>query len=141
MAILLTFMVILVFGNVIMRYIFDSGIIWSEEMSRYLFVWLVFLGATISFKENRHLGVDIITNLLPKHFKKILNVLCYVIIVFLLVLLFIGSWKMTVLNLHNHAPVTGLPMFFVYGSGIVMSLLMTLFLFKNFIDEIKKRKN
>lgn len=50
MATALAIMVVLVFGNVVLRYFFNSGITWSEEMSRYLFIWLTFLGAIGAFK-------------------------------------------------------------------------------------------
>src|SRR5215212_2383831 len=54
----LALMVILVFGNVVLRYAFNMGITVSEELSRFLFVWLTFLGAIIAFREPGHLGTD-----------------------------------------------------------------------------------
>ena len=51
-------MVVLVFGNVVLRYGFNSGIAVSEEVSRLLFVWLTFLGAVLAMREKAHLGVD-----------------------------------------------------------------------------------
>jgi TRAP-type C4-dicarboxylate transport system permease small subunit len=51
-------MVVLVFGNVVLRYAFNSGITVSEELSRWFFVWLVFLGADHRMKEHGHLGMD-----------------------------------------------------------------------------------
>ena len=51
-------MVILVFGNVVLRYGFNSGIAISEELSRWLLVWLTFLGAIVALREHAHLGVD-----------------------------------------------------------------------------------
>lgn len=69
-ALSLALMAILVFGNVVLRYAFNSGITWSEEMSRFLFVWMVFLGAIAALKDNMHLGMDIVINFLPKAAKK-----------------------------------------------------------------------
>ena len=51
-------MVVLVFGNVVLRYGFNSGITVSEELSRWLLVWLTFLGAIVAVREHAHLGVD-----------------------------------------------------------------------------------
>lgn len=51
-------MCILYFGNVSLRYLFDSGIPWAEEACRFLFVYLTFLGAIAGLKDNQHLGVD-----------------------------------------------------------------------------------
>ena len=57
-ALFLAIMVVLVFGNVVLRYAFNSGITVSEELSRWLFVWLTFLGAIVAMREHGHLGVD-----------------------------------------------------------------------------------
>ena len=47
MVLLLAAMVVMVFGNVVLRYLFDTGIDVSEELSRYFFVWLTFIGAVV----------------------------------------------------------------------------------------------
>lgn len=70
MAAALAIMVVLVFGNVVLRYFFNSGITWSEEMSRYLFIWLTFLGAIGAYKNKEHLGVDMVIKRLPNKMKK-----------------------------------------------------------------------
>ena len=57
-AVCLTCMVVLVLSNVILRYAFNSGITLSEEVSRWLFVYLVFLGAIVALRERGHLGMD-----------------------------------------------------------------------------------
>ena len=61
----LFFMVIMVFGNVVMRYAFNSGITVSEELSRWLFLWLIFLGASVAVHEQAHMGSDMVMEKLP----------------------------------------------------------------------------
>ena len=61
---LLAAMVLMVFGNVLMRWFLNDGIQISEEMSRYCFVWLTFIGAVVVARENAHLGVDALTRTL-----------------------------------------------------------------------------
>lgn len=124
-------MAILVFGNVVLRYLFNSGITWSEEMSRFLFVWMVFLGAIAALKENLHLGVDVVTNLLPRKWKKAFFVISNLLVLYVLWLVLDGSWKMTVLNMASKAPATGLPLSYVYGIGIVMSIAMAFIILVN----------
>jgi TRAP-type C4-dicarboxylate transport system permease small subunit len=51
-------MVVMVFGNVVLRYGFNSGITVSEELSRWLFVWMTFLGAVVAVRNHAHLGTD-----------------------------------------------------------------------------------
>ncbi|MBS1156514.1 MAG: C4-dicarboxylate transporter permease, partial [Proteobacteria bacterium] len=59
---ILGLMVVLVFGNVVLRYGFNSGITFSEEVSRFLFVWMVFLGSVLMLRDNGHLGVHTLTS-------------------------------------------------------------------------------
>ena len=62
---LLVGMVGMVFGNVVLRYGFDSGIDISEELSRYFFVWLTLIGAVVVHREHAHLGVDAMVKAMP----------------------------------------------------------------------------
>ena len=61
----LALMVVMVFGNVVLRYGFNSGITVSEELSRWLFVWMTFLGALVAMREHAHLGTDMLVARLP----------------------------------------------------------------------------
>jgi len=124
MALCLASMAILVFGNVVLRYAFHSGITWSEEMSRYLFVWMVFLGAIGALKDNDHLGVDVLLKKLPLGAKRIVFILSNAIVLYVLWLLLDGSWKITMSSLETRAPATNLPLAYVYGMGIVVSIGM-----------------
>lgn len=124
LAICLSFMWILVFVNVVLRYIFNSGITWSEEMARFLFIWLTFLGAIVALKDNEHLIIDLFVKRLPSFLRKIVYILSHVLVLYCLGLILIGSWEMTVLNANAYAPATGLPMSYVYGIGVVMSIGM-----------------
>ncbi len=65
MALCLVAMVVMVFGNVVLRYGFNSGITLSEELSRWLFVWMTFLGAVVALADRTHLGTDALVSRLP----------------------------------------------------------------------------
>ena len=62
----LALMVVMVFGNVVLRYGFNSGITVSEELSRWLFVWMTFLGALVALRTHSHLGTDSLVARLPR---------------------------------------------------------------------------
>lgn len=118
-AVLLAAMVVLVFGNVLLRYGFNSGIAVSEELSRWLFVWMVFLGAIIGMKEHAHLGVDSLLKALPPFGRKVCYGLSHVLMLYASVLLTEGAWKQTVLNWDTVAPASGLSVGLFYAAGIV----------------------
>jgi len=121
-ALALAIMVVLVFGNVVLRYAFDSGITVSEEVSRWLFVWLTFLGAIVALREHSHLGSDMLVSRLPTLGKKILLVVGHVLMLYITWLLFQGSLAQAKINLDVQAPVTGAPVAIFYSAGIVFAI-------------------
>ncbi|MBS4212793.1 TRAP transporter small permease [Neobacillus rhizophilus] len=125
-ALFLSLMAIFVFGNVVLRYAFNSGITWSEEVSRFLFIWLIFLGAILALKDNEHLGVDSIVKKLPLKGKKIVYVISNLLMMVTLILVFDGSWKLTMMNVDQSAPATGMSYAYIYMIGMVMSVGMGL---------------
>jgi TRAP-type C4-dicarboxylate transport system permease small subunit len=120
-------MVIMVFGNVILRYGFNSGITISEEMSRYCFIWLTYIGAMIAMREGGHLGVDTLVKHLPVLGKKVCLFLSESLMLLCNVLFVIGTWKMHELQVTNVSPVVGISMIWIYGVGYVVGVVMGLF--------------
>ncbi|WP_051071830.1 TRAP transporter small permease [Azoarcus sp. KH32C] len=112
-------MVVLVFGNVFLRYAFNSGISVSEEVSRWFFVWMTFLGALVGLREHGHLGVDAMVSRLPAAGKKVCFILSQLLMLYCCWLLLSGSWDQTVINIDVKAPTSGWSMGLFYGVGIV----------------------
>ena len=120
-------MVVMVFGNVVLRYGFNSGITVSDEMSRYCFIWLTYIGAMIAMRERGHLGVDTLVKHLPRAGKKACLFLSEALMLFTNVLFFVGTWKMHELQVTNVSPVVGISMIWVYGVGYVVAVVMAIF--------------
>ena len=121
-ALCLAVMVVLVFGNVVLRYVFNSGITISEELSRWLMVWLTFLGAIVALREHAHLGVDTLVRALPASGKRICFVLSYSLMLFADWLLLSGSWKQIIITAGDRAPATNLSVGLFYGAGLVFGI-------------------
>ena len=121
-ALFLAIMVVLVFGNVVLRYAFNSGITVSEELSRWLFVWLTFLGAIVAMREHGHLGVDSLVKRLPTSGKKAALIVSQVLMLYVTWLLLRGSWEQTLINWGVAAPVSGLSVGLFYGVGVVFAV-------------------
>jgi len=122
MVLCLAGMVVLVFGNVVLRYGLNSGITSSEEVSRWLFVWLVFLGAILAVRDRQHLGVEVLVRRLPVAGQKLCLVISQLLMLATFWLFLSGSWEQTLINLHVEAPATGWSMAIVYIVGIVFSV-------------------
>lgn len=118
-------MVLLVFSNVVLRYGFNSGIMLSEEVSRWLFIWCTLLGAVVALREHGHLGVDMVVAKLPPWGKKACLVASHVLMLFIVGLLFKGALDQTQINWRVQAPTTGVSMAIVHIAALVFSTLAT----------------
>lgn len=125
-AAMLAVMVVLVFGNVVMRYAFNSGFTISEELSRWLFVWLTFLGAVVALRSNSHLGTDMLVGRLGPAGKRICMGIALALMLYCLWLLFKGSYDQTIINWSSTSAVMEVSMAWFYSAGMVMAVLSAL---------------
>jgi TRAP-type C4-dicarboxylate transport system permease small subunit len=136
-AFFLAVMVVLVFGNVVLRYGFNSGIAFSEELSRWLMVWLTFLGAVVALRERGHLGVDSLILLLPPWGKRVCFILSYGLMLFANWLLLSGSWTQVLITIGDRAPATNLSVGFFYGAGLVFGVSAGIILIYDILRVLK----
>ena len=121
---LLGTMIVLVFGNVVLRYLFNSGITLSEEVSRFLFMWVTLIGALLVMKDNAHLGMSSVVDRLGEKGKRICRFLSDVIAMLCCGLLAHGTWKQVVLGMDDRSPVAGIPLGLVYLCLLISSVGM-----------------
>ena len=114
---LLAGMAAMVFLNVVLRYGFNSGITWSEEMSRYFFVWLTFIGAVLTFAEHGHIGVETLVRRFGRRGRLVCMGLSNAIILLCSGVLLWGTWLQHDINASMTAAVVELSMIWVFGVG------------------------
>lgn len=108
--------VVIVFGQVIMRYGFKNSLSWADETSRYCFVWLVYLGGTITIREGRNVCFDLVLESWPPRMYKIMFTLVSLIgTVFLAIVMYLGILVCQV-NVGETSPIVSFPMELVYIS-------------------------
>jgi TRAP-type transport system small permease protein len=122
LVLLLAAMVAMVFGNVVLRYGFNSGITFSEELSRWAFVWMTFLGAIVALKDNGHLGTDMLVGRLGARGKKVCLAIAETGMLYCTWLLFTGSLAQTKISWEVEAPVTGWSMAWLPIAGLVFAV-------------------
>lgn len=127
----LALMVVLVFTNVFLRYAFNSGITVSEELSRWLFVWLTFLGAIVALNEGAHLGTDSLVSRLPIRGKKACLLIGHVLMLFICWLLFKGALEQVKINLESNSAAMEISMAIFYGCGMVFAVSGAVILLHN----------
>ena len=112
--------------QIILRYLFNNANAWSEELARYSFCYLVFLGSGIAVRKNRHLQVDVIINLYRPKYRHLVTALCTALgIVFLIVLIKYSISLSS--NVSNVSAGLGIPIKYIYSSVTFGGILMLLF--------------
>jgi TRAP-type C4-dicarboxylate transport system permease small subunit len=131
MALMLAVMVGLVFGNVVLRYVFNSGIVAAEEIARLMFVWLVFLGATVALRHQRHLGLEILQSRLPVKVRRACAVIAHLMMLYALWLFVQGSWMQLLIGMETFSTVLRFPMAFYAAAGFFPAIAMALTVLAN----------
>lgn len=128
---LLAVMVALVFGNVVLRYAFNSGLVFSEEVSRFVFMWLTLLGALVAMHDGAHLGMTSVVASLPVWGRRVCRFVSDTLMLGCCVLLAHGTWKQVVLAMDDHATVSGVPMGVVFSALLVCAVGIALILMRS----------
>ena len=132
MVLFLAAMVVMVFGNVVLRYAFNSGITVSEELSRWLFVWMTFLGSLVALRNHAHLGTDTVVARLPVKGKKICLGASHLLMLYLCWLMLVGAWQQTVINWGTTSAVMEASMAWFYAAGVFFAAFAMLFIANDF---------
>lgn len=140
-------MVLLIFINAVLRYVFHSGWSFSEEISRWMFVWVTFLGTIVAFVENSHIGVDLVISRLGRKSKFVVSLIGYVMMCASLVLASIGSWRYFMRTYNVPAPASRLPqgvltvsLLIAMTACLVIAVTKTIKLILIFVQEGKEDK-
>lgn len=104
----LALILVLTLAQVVLRYFFDSPLLWSEELSRLLVVWMTFIGAAAVCWQGRHLSVDVFVVLLPERVRKFVRLINQFLALGFLTIL---AWKsFRIVKLENFQEMSILPL-------------------------------
>jgi TRAP-type C4-dicarboxylate transport system permease small subunit len=119
--------VIVVFGQVVSRFLFNAPFSWSEELARYLQVWLIMVGSAVCLRKGLHLTVDYAVHSLPESStKRNLHLLSLAAILFFLGIVFVSGISLITATLNQRTPALQIPIWVVYLAIPVGSFLMFL---------------
>ena len=135
---ILLLMVITVFLQIVTRYVFFYSLPWSEELSRYLFAWLIFIGASLGVGEESQIRIDIIDTLVKGGFRKIVNLLQYVLSFGTVTVLIFSTAKILQIGMRQRSPAMHIPMTYIYLCIPVGLALVNLELFVKMLNIAKK---
>jgi TRAP-type C4-dicarboxylate transport system permease small subunit len=132
-ALFLALMIGLVFLNVVGRYAFNVGFVWSEEISRLCFIFLVYLGSIEAMRGNRHLLIDALLIRTPPAVGKALYALIQACVIWLMWIQVRGSWGLVLQNRNNRWVTTGFPAHIVHFFGIILGVSIALIAVYNLV--------
>ncbi len=139
LALLLGIMVLDVVWQVISRYVTSHPSSITEELARFLLIWIGLIGAAYAYRKHSHLSLDLLIRALKPSSQVVLNRVIQVItIIFALSCMVYGGFKLMILTLtlHQTSAALGIPIGFVYSCIPLSGLLICWFAFDNFINGV-----
>jgi len=130
LAILVTAMVVSVTWQILSRYLFVVPAAWTEELARFLLIWIGMLGAAYAYRTRSHLGLDLLAGKLTDRGQARLNVLSHLICMsFAAVVLIVGGGSLVAMTweLKQYSAAIGLPIAYVYAVIPASGLLICIF--------------
>jgi TRAP-type C4-dicarboxylate transport system permease small subunit len=125
-AILCGALLFLGFLQVLFRYVFKLPLGWSEEMARFVFVWIVFLGAAIGVNTKAHIAIDILLRYLPTNIVRFFRLFTEITILGFAIFLMLYGWKITSIAMRQITPALEIPWGCVYIAIPVSAFFMSL---------------
>jgi TRAP-type transport system small permease protein len=131
---------VVVFLQVLFRYVLRQPLFWSEELPRYLLIWMTFLAAALAQKQDAHINITLCLAPLSTRTRQVLKILTdAVILAFLWVLIYSGG-LVTSITAHHRSTALQLPMGLVYAALPVGAILMSLYLVLQIADGVRRLK-
>lgn len=132
LAIFLVLMSVFIFWQVFSRFVIGSSLAWSEELARFLMIWVVLLGTALALKKGENIVIDIKSGLVNKKIQKVTNLIGYILSIVFFIVLVIYGWELAQATSSQTAPGLRISMFWAYLSipvGGIILILNTISLF------------
>ncbi len=133
-------MVIVIFMQVIFRFILNDPLSWSEELARYLFVWITFLGAAICARDRGHIGMDYVVSKFPVKVQKIIEHFGLALMVVISLTIAISSIETVVSNFGQVSPALRLNMGLIYSAIPIGCIYTAVYYAEHFFNVITSNK-
>jgi TRAP-type transport system small permease protein len=136
-AILMAVMVGTVILQVYCRFVLGNPLSWSEELARYAFVWITFLGAAVAYRHGAHIIVETVVVLLPRRAQVALAWLVDALMTVALLVLLLQGLNIVEVNSNVEATMLEIPMSWVYGAVPVSAAIMLAYQVERTIRRIR----
>ena len=129
-------MTIMIFLQVVYRYVLGESLSFSEELARYMFIWSVAMGSALALRTRSHIGVELLVERLPKSLGNYAKVLaCVISLIFYGMLIWYG-FEMVSETMDQESAALELPMGYVYLSVPLSAIVLFICEIKNVLDDL-----
>jgi TRAP-type C4-dicarboxylate transport system permease small subunit len=140
-AVLVLAMTLVVATQVVSRYFLGASLTWSEEASRYLLIWITFLGASAAFKRGMHTGFDAVVRALSPGSRRAAQLVTLLAIITFLVIVGVKGLQLALFNMAQRSPAMRLPMGTVYLAIPTGCLFMLVYAAEQFVRLLGKHSD
>ena len=133
-------MTLLIFSEVVLRYIFLSPITWYDEFAGYMLVWVTFLGSVVALHRRRHIGFETVVEALPPIWQRAATLLVYLLIMVFQVVLIVYGWRLTFELTGEMAITLPIPIGFVHVVLPVSGLMMLIICLVQIVEVLRQGK-
>lgn len=137
--IFLALMSLIIVLQVFFRYVLNNSLSWSEELARYLFIWMIYIGISYGVKLDKHICVDAVYTFMPKKIKRGYAIVAYVLfLIFAVAIVYYGIMVVGMqVSSGQMSPAMGIPMQYIYAAPVVGMTLTVIRLVQKIIIAIK----
>lgn len=122
---LIVAMVLITFTNVILRYVFDSGLDWAEEVSLMFVVWFTFIAMAIGVRQKLHISINIFPKHMPRWFRAFISRFDNLPTILVSIVMVVSGWGLVQFTMRSILPATGIPGGIKYGAVPLAGVLIT----------------
>ncbi len=132
---------VVVAAQVLWRYVLNDSLVWTEEASRYLFVWMTFIGAALALKEGTHIRITVFVDGFSAAVRRVLRLVEMTLVLALLVFLTVVGFRWVHLNADTPTPALRLPLNLVlYASLPVGCMLSAWYVLVRMVGVVRNEK-
>lgn len=139
LAMLFAVMVVSLFYQIVMRFLFKSANAWSEELTRYSFIWMTMLGSAVATRRSRNMDVDFIVKRMPKPLRNVNTVITKGLIIAFLLVITVYGISLVGITFKQLSAGLRVPMAYIYAAVPTGGILMLIFTIELIIYDIKSK--
>jgi TRAP-type C4-dicarboxylate transport system permease small subunit len=117
--VLMSLMTIILFVQVIMRYVFSNSLTWSEELARYLFIWLIYLSISCAAKQMKHIKIEAALFIFPRKIRPLVEIAGDLLLLAFAIFIVIRGSAMMKFQRIVRSPAMGINMSFIYAAPVI----------------------